>query len=271
MSVSRNPSVPVLLVVFAAVTATAQEPTPSMQCDDGWRGWRGRGEHVCEIRESTLPATGALSVDGRQNGGVEVTGWDREEVLVRARVQAWGDDEEEARDLASEVVVQTDDVIRADGPDGDGWRGGSGWSVSYEIFAPRSTDLDLETHNGGITIKDVQGDLDFEATNGGIRLDGLAGDVRGRTTNGGVDATLTGDTWEGEGLDLRTTNGGVRLRIPDDYSARLETGTVNGGVDIDFPVTVQGRIGRELSTTLGDGGPLVLAETTNGGVRVSRY
>ncbi|HEY5565714.1 MAG TPA: hypothetical protein VIM81_00530, partial [Gammaproteobacteria bacterium] len=80
-----------------------------------------------------------------------------------------------------------------------------------------------------------------------------------------------GDTWEGEGLDLRTTNGGVRLRIPDDYSARLETGTVNGGVDIDFPVTVQGRIGRELSTTLGEGGPLVRAETTNGGVRVSRY
>ena len=82
--------------------------------------------------------------------------------------------------------------------------------------------------------------------------------------------TLTGDTWEGAGLDLRTTNGGVRLRIPEDYSARLETGTVNGGIDIDFPVTVQGRIGREFSTTLGDGGPLVRAETTNGGVRITR-
>jgi hypothetical protein len=62
----------------------------------------------------------------------------------------------------------------------------------------------------------------------------------------------------------------VRLRVPEDYSARLETGTVNGGIDVDFPVTVQGRLGREFSTTLGDGGPLVKAATTNGQVRVTR-
>jgi hypothetical protein len=42
-------------------------------------------------------------------------------------------------------------------------------------------------------------------------------------------------------------------------------------MNIDFPVTVQGRIGHELSTTLGDGGALVRAETTNGAVRISRY
>jgi hypothetical protein len=36
-------------------------------------------------------------------------------------------------------------------------------------------------------------------------------------------------------------------------------------------VTVQGRLGRNVSTTLGDGGALVRAETVNGGVRVSRY
>ena len=58
--------------------------------------------------------------------------------------------------------------------------------------------------------------------------------------------------------------------MPEDYSARLETRTVNGNVDIDFPVTVQGSIGRSISTTLGDGGPLVRAVTTNGQVRVSR-
>jgi DUF4097 and DUF4098 domain-containing protein YvlB len=94
--------------------------------------------------------------------------------------------------------------------------------------------------------------------------------VRGRTTNGGVEVRLDGDTWDGEGLDLETTNGGIRLRVPEDYSARLETRTVNGSVDIDFPVTVQGNIGRSISATLGNGGALVRAVTTNGQVRVSR-
>ena len=256
-----------LLGILGATTAAAQQPAPRMQCDDDRRGWRD-GAHVCEIRESTVPGAGSLSVDAGPNGGIYVIGADRGDILVRAMVHAWGDDEDEARELAGEVIVHTDEVIRAEGPD---YRGRPGWSVSYEIFAPRDTDLLLESRNGGITIVNVRGDLDFETTNGGLHLDGLAGNVRGRTTNGGVEVTLTGDRWEGEAIDVRTTNGGVRLRVPESYSARLETRTVNGGTNIDFPVTVQGRLGKQLSTTLGDGGPLVRAETTNGGVRVSRY
>ena len=52
------------------------------------------------------------------------------------------------------------------------------------------------------------------------------------------------------------------------YSAHLETGTVNGGVDIDFPVTVQGKIGRRITTDLGKGGATIRLITTNGGVDI---
>jgi hypothetical protein len=251
--------------MFAATTLSAQSPEPRMECDDDWQGWFNRGEHFCEVREVTVPATGALTVEGGPNGGIRVIGSDRRDVLVRALVRTWGDDEDEAREVAQQIVVETDGAIRADGPEGGRDRG---WSVGYEIFTPRDTDLMLETHNGGITIEAVRGDLNFETTNGGVRLADLAGNVLGRTTNGGVDATLTGKTWEGDSFDVRTTNGGVRLRVPSDYSARLEASTTNGGVHIDFPVTVQGRIGREISTTLGAGGPLVRVGTTNGGVHV---
>jgi hypothetical protein len=50
----------------------------------------------------------------------------------------------------------------------------------------------------------------------------------------------------------------------------LETGTVNGGISLDFPVTVPGRIGRSLDIELGEGGATVRAMTTNGGVRIVR-
>jgi hypothetical protein len=214
-----------------------------------------------------MPAAGALSVDAGQNGSIRVTGESRRDVQVRASVHAWAYDEAEAARIARAVNVRSDGVLRAEGPD---QRGRAGWSINYEVLAPRDIDLTLQTHNGSIAVAAVRGDLSFQAQNGGIRLDGVAGNVRGRTTNGGVEAELTGETWEGTGLDLETTNGGVRLRIPEDYSARLETGTVNGGIEIDYPVTVQGRLGREFSTTLGNGGPLIRAETTNGQVRISR-
>ena len=79
------------------------------------------------------------------------------------------------------------------------------------MLAPHEIDLSLKTTNGGLTVADVRGNLTLEATNGGISIEGVGGNVRGRTTNGGVTATLRGDAWDGAGLDLRTTNGGVRL------------------------------------------------------------
>ena len=111
---------------------------------------------------------------------------------------------------------------------------------------------------------------EFKTVNGGVKLTNLAGDVKGRTSNGGVDVDLDGPGWKGEGLDVQTSNGGVHLRIPEQYSAHLETGTVNGGLNIDFPITVQGRVDRELSANLGGGGAPIRVRTHNGGVKISK-
>jgi hypothetical protein len=45
---------------------------------------------------------------------------------------------------------------------------------------------------------------------------------------------------------------------------------VNGHLEVDFPVTLQGRIGKRLALDLGGGGPPLRLETTNGGVKVRR-
>jgi hypothetical protein len=260
-------AIPMLVALAIAGPAAAQESAQRGECDGRWGGARDRA-HVCEVRELSLPADGALSVDAGPNGGIEVIGADRRDVLVRATVRAWSDNEDAARELAGAVSIATADVIHAEGPE---HRRDQGWSVSYEILAPRDTDLTLETVNGGIALTNVRGDLDFEALNGGIVLDSVAGNVRGHTMNGGVEVKLAGTRWDGDALDVHTTNGGIQLRVPEEYSARLETGTVNGGLSFDFPITVQGRLNREISTMLGEGGALVRARTTNGGVHVTRY
>ena len=73
---------------------------------------------------------------------------------------------------------------------------------------------------------------------------------------------------------LYSTNGGVNLIMPDNYSAHLETGTVNGNVSFGFPVNVpltdRGRMPKSINVDVGAGGPTIRATTTNGGVRVGR-
>jgi len=62
----------------------------------------------------------------------------------------------------------------------------------------------------------------------------------------------------------------LRFTAPDHYSAHLVARTVNGGISVDFPVTVQGTLKNRLDTNLGQGGPTIHLQTVNGGVSISR-
>src|SRR5690349_4598743 len=261
------------LVAFTGVAVLAQkekikDKDSSLTCrEDSWYNDRLVGN--CEIREQTLALSGgAIAVDGKQNGGVSVKGWDQNQVLVRARIQTGAPSAGEAQELSRQIRIETGGAkIFASGPE---TRRDYNWNVSYEVFVPRRADLSLETHNGGIAIADVNGRIDFTALNGGVVLKRVGGAVHGSTTNGGLVIELTGDRWDGESLDVSTTNGGIIMSVPENYSANLQTGTVNGGISVDFPITVQGRINKELAVNLGSGGATVKAMTTNGGVRIRR-
>ncbi len=245
----------VLPIAASAQTDVCEEP-----------GYSNDREHHCEVRQSTVASSGMLTIDGGTNGGVRVVGTTRQDVLVVAEVWAYARSEERAREIAQDVEVRTEgDRLKAHGPSA---RRRESWGVTWIVEVPIETDLSIDTHNGGISIRDVDGHIRFDALNGGVRLTGLAGDVQGQTTNGGLHVQLDGRRWDGAEMDVKTTNGGVEITVPEGYSAQLETGTVNGGLNFDIPVTVRGRVDRRIRTQLGEGGPLVRAVTTNGSVRV---
>jgi len=258
------------LAIVGLITGAVQAQKSSMQCRDDNRDDR-RARH-CEIKEQTLPASGAITVDGRNNGGIAIKGWDRHEILVRAKIETSAPTQAEADQLAQQVRIETAALnIHAEGPDS---RNDYGWHVSYEIFVPGRSDLSLKAHNGGISVVDVSGRIQFSTLNGGVSLSRVGGAVTGRTTNGGVHVELAGSRWEGETLDVQTTNGGVNLVMPDNYSAHLVTSTTNGNVKSDFPLNVQlnerGRMPKEISVDIGSGGTTIRVVTTNGGVNLSR-
>jgi DUF4097 and DUF4098 domain-containing protein YvlB len=257
-------------VSVAAQPKTDKKSGGSLQCRDSYSD--DRLVSHCEIKEQTVGAGGLVTVDGKQNGGISIKGWERNEVLVRAKIETRAPTQAEADSLAQQVRVETVGLnIHAEGPES---RNDYQWYVSYEIFVPRQSDLALTAHNGGISINDVAGKMNFRTLNGGVSLRRVGGAVNGSTTNGGVTIELTGARWQGEMLNVTTTNGGVHVLMPDNYSAHFETRTVNGNVASDFPLNVpmteRGRLPKEISVDLGSGGPTIRATTTNGGVHLGR-
>ncbi len=107
------------LLSFASLFALAQDKgsKESLACRDNWYSERLVGH--CEVREQTIAASGGvLSIDGRQNGGVSVKGWDQNQILVRARVQTGATTAGEAEGLAKQITIETGvGKIFASGPD----------------------------------------------------------------------------------------------------------------------------------------------------------
>lgn len=268
MSVSRN-FLTCLALGFLPVLAS-QAASQQVLPDHEWcrdEGEASRSDRFCEVREFTLDSRELVRVNAEPNGGIEVEAWDRNEISLLAKVQGWSR-RSDPREIAEAVRVETGGTITADGPD---LRNREGWSVSFRLRVPRNSGLNLESMNGGIRILGVQGEVAFETLNGGITLEDVGGDIRGETTNGGITVRLSGDRFQGEGLDVQTTNGAVNLYLAEDFQADLETGTVNGSFHTDFPITVRGRLrSNRINTQLNGGGPPIRVRTTNGAVRI-RY
>ena len=263
----------IALVCFSGSIAAGQNKDKEKKvrefCSENW----SNDEKVSfrEIREMTLKSTGSLGVDAGRNGSIRVKGENRPDVLVRACVTTWGATDEAAKALAGTVRIATDSTIRTEGGSEE-----KDWSVSYQIFVPTATSLNLSAFNGGISIQSVDGTIGFKTTNGGVSIVDASGDVKGRTTNGGISVKLSGNTWKGAGLDVETTNGGVHVMIPENYAAHFEARTVNGGFNTDIPGLDDDRDengkrkqGVNISKDINGGGALVRVVTVNGGVKLS--
>lgn len=260
----RTPSTAAAAIVFL-LPATAAAQTAEDWCRDVERN------RYCEVRQLNAPMrAGELVIDVGPNGSIQVEGYSGSDVRVTARVVGRARNERVAREITQKVEVRlAAGELRASGPRTSGREG---WSVSVRVQVPTATAINARTTNGSITVNATNGAVRAHTTNGSIRLSDVAGRVDARSTNGTIRVALAGGAHSLEGVQLRTTNGSVHLALPDQASARLVLSTTNGSINTDLPITVQGRVSRrQLTGTLGDGGPEIRATTTNGAIRLTSH
>ena len=245
---------------------------------------------VEETRELSFSAAALekLAVN-THNGGVEVTGHeDRDDAQVLVTCKGGGRTQESAQACleAIELVSETDPAKTH--RLGWKWRSlrQSDWSanVAFEVDMPSRLALGVETHNGGITVREINGACALTTHNGGVFV--RAGEVplNVETHNGGIDATCGG-----ERIELLTHNGGVRLNasagrqlgggiethnggivitVGEETATELSCTTHNGRVTCDVPWQVSEISKRSAKGIIGKGGAQFSARTHNGTVKI---
>lgn len=127
--------------------------------------------------------------------------------------------------------------------------------------------LDARTVSGRLNIDQLQTDhASLETTSGALMVGAFTGQLRAKSVSGQMRvkaSRLTGD------LELLNTSGGISLSLPADASFQLDSGSVSGRINCDFPVTISGtQNDHGTAGTVGGGKYLVHIRTVSGKIDI---
>lgn len=209
----------------------------------------------------------ALHPNGRvvvQNlyGDVQITAWDRDQVLVQAYKKAAGprqiEDAHVVVDSSSDLVSIRTQYAGADAEHPA--------SVDYRIMVPRTANLqDIRLINGGLSISGVAGPVKASSVNGSIRADKLEGQADLSTVNGRLEA---GFDRVSRAIRLSSVNGPIQLSIPATADANVDARNLSGGIDSAFGPSRRASDGHHFRKALNRGGAPIELHNVNGGISI---
>src|SRR5580704_16422017 len=171
------------------------------------------------------------------SGMVEVSGWDRHEVSVRAEL----DDGVERVDVTSEAGRTLIKVVLPE-------HSHHGGEARLHIKVPKDSELHLTTVSGDVKIKGhgQPAQLRVTTVSGDVHLEHGAGDLETTTVSGTLVVSL--DT--ARSVHARTTSGDMHFDARLSRGSTFEASTVSG--DLNVRASAEGGYAYEVSTFSGD-------------------
>jgi hypothetical protein len=234
------------------------------------------GQDIKEIhRTLPLDAAGTASIE-TYKGSIDVTGWDRPEIEVSARIEPdpEGDDQaEKVRETqvriegsGPRVRIETDySGVRRRGFLGMG-EDGTMPLVRYTIHMPRSARLQVKDYKSHSRIEGLSGGLELDTYKGDVRLAEVGGSVRLETYKGEVRAEFARFAES----RFETYKGDIEIAIPRGAAFQIDADLGRrGDLSSDFEASIRmADGGHHRSAVGGGGGPSLRLETSKGRFRL---
>jgi DUF4097 and DUF4098 domain-containing protein YvlB len=254
----------------------------------------------------TYTVSGKATVHIETNdGAVRVSSADGKQIEARVETVGWNINDSEVRIIERQTGDRLDFEARV--PNDRLTFGFSRRSLRIELRIPRDADLSVHTGDGSVETGNNGGSVEIRTGDGHIVVNGAKGDIRLSTGDGRINATgLDGrlDASSGDGhiqvegrLDavnlktndgtiegrfargsqvstswnVRSGDGRITLRLPENFKADLDARTGDGGINVDFPVTVTRKADSEFRGKLNGGGLPLTIRTGDGSINISKY
>ncbi len=131
----------------------------------------------------------------------------------------------------------------------------------------------LSTHvsDGDMRIIGARGELDARTSDGRITIDGVFKALDVKSSDGDLDVTVLPGSVMEKPWSVTSSDGSIRVKLPDGFSADVDISTSDGNIRVDQPITVSGLVKSEhhLAGKLNSGGNLLRIHASDGSVQVT--
>jgi DUF4097 and DUF4098 domain-containing protein YvlB len=161
--------------------------------------------------------------------------------------------------------------------------------VDIEVNMPREGRVNLHTSDGSIRLSHLKGDMQVQTGDGQLEISAVEGSLRAHTGDGSIrvagrfdgleastgDGRIEARVLEGSTMasnwTLHTGDGSVTLQLPKKFAAEVELRSSDGGITLDVPLAVDGKLGaEEIHGKLNGGGNLLSIHTGDGAIRLEK-
>jgi DUF4097 and DUF4098 domain-containing protein YvlB len=163
-------------------------------------------------------------------------------------------------------------------------------ALDIRLTVPAGSDLDIHTRDGNLDIngvkgaqklrtgdgnaeiRGVEGSLELETGDGNLDVDGRFDLLSLRTGDGNIEAEARSGSVMKSGWIVKTGDGNIHLRLPDNFAADLDAHTGDGHIRSDIPVTASTMSNREndLRGKMNGGGQMLSIRTGDGTIEIRR-
>jgi len=170
----------------------------------------------------------------------------------------------------------------------------TGWHhqwVHVDLTVPKELDADITTGDGRVDAQDLKGDLRFRTGDGRMELTNMDGSLEARSGDGRMNVDGRFDALQVQTSDgpvniaakagsqinsewsVRTGDGSVHLRLPQDIHANFSAHTGDGHISTEFPMVVSGNLTEDrhdVRGTINGGGGTLTIHTGDGSVTIEK-
>ena len=187
---------------------------------------------------------GTVTILGAPKGSVKVEGWSRNEVALTAELE-WQAETEADLDLLAPLNNfafddDTDHIrILTTGTHDRAFMKkiknfpkrllNLPWKIDYKLRVPASTDVEIDTGHGPVSLSGVEGAIRLNATESEASITLTGGTVSVTIAAGNVNLSIPVRSWRGGGAEVRIAAGVLNVDLPAGFNGDIDADILRAG------------------------------------------